>query len=140
MASMRIDGGERRAERVGIVGLDESRASRSRGCQDRRGKRNGLPQSGKVVARLCPHQQPHGARAIGERGGNGFEPDLRHLVDAERQHVGGQARAVARQSIDQRSAVFASCSSRIGYLPPASRKAVSRARSLRISTSAGGSA
>ena len=45
-------------------------------------------------------------RAIGEGRRDGFQPDLRDLVDRERQHVRRQAVAVARQRVDQRAAVL----------------------------------
>ncbi len=50
-------------------------------------------------------RQPHRRRAIGERRRDRFEPDLRHLVDGERQHVGRQPVAEARERVDQRRAV-----------------------------------
>src|SRR5262249_51744326 len=34
-----------------------------------------------------------------------LEPDLRHLVDRDRQHVGRKAVTVARERVDQRTAV-----------------------------------
>src|SRR5262249_6666099 len=38
-----------------------------------------------------------------EGGGDAFEPDLRHLVDAERQYVRREAVAVPGEGIDQRA-------------------------------------
>ncbi len=64
-----------------------------------------LRKPGDVVARLRAQQQAHRRRAIGERGGDGFEADLRHFVDGERQHVRRQAIAEARERVDQRRAV-----------------------------------
>ena len=64
-----------------------------------------LRKPGDVVARLGAQQKAHRRRAIGERRRDRFQPDLRHLVDRERQHVRRQAVAVARQRVDQRRAV-----------------------------------
>ena len=102
---MRLGYLQRRTERVGIVGLDRRQCAETEAVEDGRGERNGLPQSGNVVARLGPHQHAHGSRAIGEGGAYRFEPDLRHGVDAERQHVCRQARAMARQCVDQLAAM-----------------------------------
>ena len=60
---------------------------------------------GDVVARPRAQQEAHRRGAVGEGRGDGLEAHLRHLVDGERQHVGGQAVAEARQRIDQRRAV-----------------------------------
>jgi hypothetical protein len=57
------------------------------------------------VARLCAQQQAHRRRAVGERRGDGFEPDLGHFVDRERQHVRRQSVAETRERVDQRRAV-----------------------------------
>ena len=57
------------------------------------------------MARLCAQQQAHRCRAIGKRGGNAFEADLRHFVDGDGQHVRGQAIAETRERIDQRRAM-----------------------------------
>jgi hypothetical protein len=44
-------------------------------------------------------------RAVGKRRGDGFETDLGHFIDCDRQHVRGQAVAEARERIDQRHAM-----------------------------------
>ena len=62
-------------------------------------------QAGDIVARLGAHEEAQRRRPIGERGRDRLEPDLRHLVDGERQHVRRQAVAVARERVDQRRAV-----------------------------------
>ncbi len=62
-------------------------------------------QAGGIVPRFSTQQQPHLAGAIGEGGGDGLEPDLGDLVDRERQDVGRQSVAEARQRVDQRRAV-----------------------------------
>ena len=114
---------QRRAECIGIVGLDRGGAARAEAepGEDRLGERQRLGEAGDVVARLGAQQQTHRGRAIGKRGGDGFEADLRDLVDRKRQHVRGQAVAEARQRIDQRRAVRLVMHSTIARSPPASR-------------------
>ena len=53
----------------------------------------------------CPQQQSYRRGAVGKGGGDGFEPDLRDLVDGERQDIRRQSVPEARQRIDQRRAV-----------------------------------
>ena len=57
------------------------------------------------MARLCAQQEPHRRRAVGESGGDGFEPDLGDFVDRERQDMRRQTVAETRQRIDQRRAM-----------------------------------
>ena len=47
------------------------------------------------------------AAAIGKDRGDVLRPELRHLVDADRQHVRRQSGAEPRQRVDQRLAVLA---------------------------------
>ena len=51
-------------------------------------------------------REANGARTIGERGRDGFEADLRYLIDSQRQYVRRYAIAVASESVDQRTAVL----------------------------------
>ena len=57
------------------------------------------------MTRPRPKQEPHGGCAIGEGGGDAFQPELGHLVDLERQHLRRQSVAEPRQRIDQRHAM-----------------------------------
>ena len=71
---------------------------------------------------LRAQQEAHRRGAIGERRRDRLEADLRHLVDGERQHIGRQAVAEARQRVDQSASPCApSCNSTTASLPPASR-------------------
>src|SRR6516225_385563 len=98
---------QRIAECEGIVGLDR----RDAGCvkpetgEYRLCQRYRLVEARWIVARLGAQQNPHCRRAIGEGGGDAFEPDLRHLVDDERQYVPREAVAVPGERIDHRAAV-----------------------------------
>ena len=47
---------------------------------------------GDVVAGFCARQQRDAAAAIGKDGREHLRPELRHFVDAQRQHIGRQAR------------------------------------------------
>ena len=100
-------GAARFAERLRIVGFERRHALRpeAQAREDRLRQRERLAQACHVVARLCPQQQAHRRRAVGEGGGDGFEADLRHLVDRKRQDIRGQAVAEARERVDQRRAV-----------------------------------
>ena len=118
------DRAQRLAERERIVGLDRGDAAgaEAEAGEDRFGERDGLVQAGDVVARLCAQQKAQRRRAVGEGGRDRFEPDLRHLVDRERQHVRRQAVAVARQRVDQRRRHAARrAAARPARAPPASR-------------------
>ena len=103
----RGDGAQRLAERIRIVGLDggDAAGAEAQARQDRLRQRDGLAQTGDVVARPGAQQEPHGARAIGECRRDRLQADLRHLVDRERQHMRRQAVAVPRQRVDQLGAV-----------------------------------
>ena len=104
---MRRDGAQGRAQRLGIVRLDGGDAvgAEAEALQDGVGQRDGARQSGDVVVRPRAQQKAHRRCAVGERRGDGLEAHLRDLVDGQRQHVGGQPVAEARQCIDQRRAV-----------------------------------
>ena len=104
----RRNGAQRAAKRIGIVGLDaaDARAGKAKPGEDRLRQRDGLGKPGDVVARPGAQQKPHRRCAIGKRRRDRFQPDLRHLVDRERQHVCRQAVAVTRQRIDQFAAVL----------------------------------
>ena len=95
--SRRVDLAQRRSERIGIVGLDRGGAARAEAeaCEDRLGQRERPRQARDVVARFCAQQEPHRRGAIGECRGDGFEADLRDLVDRERQDI---APAIRRRS------------------------------------------
>ena len=95
------------AERERIVGLDRRDAARSEAeaVEDRLSERNRLVKSRDVVARLGAGEKANARGAISEGAGHRFEPDLRHLVDGERQHVRRQPVAVARERVDQRGAM-----------------------------------
>ena len=109
--------------------------------QDRLGQRDGARQSGDVVARPRAQQEAHRRRAVGEGRGDGLEAHLRHLVDGERQHIGRQPVADARQRIDQRPAVRLIVQQHDRRARRRHRdRSVSSVRSLRISASAGGRA
>mgnify|MGYP003693610945 CR=1 FL=1 len=78
---------------------------------------------GDVVARLGAQQQPHRRRAVGKRRGDGFETDLGHLVDRERQARSPASRRRSAPSASISGAPCASsCMQHDGRLsPPASR-------------------
>ena len=129
---------------IGIVGLDRARRGRRRS--------RGRPGSARPARWCCVRpatswrglarsRKRNADRAVGERRGDRLEPDLRHLVDRERQHIGRQAVAVARQRVDQRRAVrlVVQQHDRRARRRPRDRSC-SMARSRRISASAGGSA
>jgi hypothetical protein len=59
------------------------------------------------VARSRAGEHGDGRRAVGERGGEGLGPELRHLVDRERQRAGGQARAETARGLHQLRAMLA---------------------------------
>ena len=73
------------------------------------------------MARPGTQQEPQGARAVSESRGDRLEPDLRHLVDRDRQHMRRQPIAMTRQRVDQSAPWASSCSRTIGLSPPASR-------------------
>ena len=117
----RRDRAQRLAERERIVGLDRRDAARAEAeaGQDRLGERDRPVQARDVVARLGAGEKAQARCAIGERGRDRLEPDLRHLVDGERQHVRRQSVAVARERLDQGAPCGSSCSSTIAFAPPA---------------------
>ena len=51
------------------------------------------------MPRLRANEEPHRASPVGDRACNGLQPDLRHLVDLDREYVRRQAAAVPRQII-----------------------------------------
>jgi len=94
---------------VGIVGLDDlnnAGAETQRANDTIRGF-DRAAERGDVVARLGPREQRGAAAAIGEDGSDEFRAELRHLVDAQRQHICRQALAEPRQRIDDVFAVLA---------------------------------
>ena len=139
----RLNRAQRGAEGLGIVRLDRRHAlaPEAEAAQDRLRQRQGLPQARHVVARARAQQEAHRRGAVGERRGDGLQAHLGHLVDGERQDVGRQAVAMARQRIDQGVAVLRIVQQHDGRSsPPASRRSTSSVRSLRINASAGGRA
>ena len=59
------------------------------------------------MAGLCACHDGDATAAIGKDGREEFRTELRHLVDAQRQHIGRQTLAEPCQSIDDVLAVFA---------------------------------
>ena len=57
------------------------------------------------MTRLVPKQEPHRRCAIGERGRDGLQSNLRDLVDGKRQHMRRQPVTEPRQCTDQRRAM-----------------------------------
>ena len=97
------------AQLVRIVGLDDLNDA---GAETQRANDaiRGFDRAAKcrdVVAGFCARQQRDAAAAIGKDGGDEFRTELRHFVDAQRQHIGRQALAEPRQRIDDVLAVLA---------------------------------
>ena len=91
---------------VGLDDLNDAGAETQRANDTIRGF-DRAAECGDVVARLGPREQRDAAAAIGKDGGEEFRPELRHLVDAQRQYIGRQALAEPRQRIDDFLAVLA---------------------------------
>ena len=79
---------------VSLDGGDPADAEAKRD-QDGLGQRDCSHQSRNIVAWPRPQQHAHGRCPVGEQGCDGLEPDLRDLVEANRQHVRGQPSAEA---------------------------------------------
>ena len=89
------------------------------------------------MARLGAQQHANRRRAVGKRRGDGFETDLGHFIDCDRQHVRRQAVAEARERIDQRHAMCLVVHEHDGRLyAPGITICRDQRRSLRISASA----
>ena len=100
---------EHGAQLVGIVGLDDphqARAEAERG-DDAVGRLDRAAKRGDIVARLGARHDRGAAAAIGKDGREHLRSELRHFVDAQRQHVGRQAGAEPRQRVDDVLAMLA---------------------------------
>ena len=93
-------GGDR-PQRVWVVGFQHDRGGQAERGQDRLGQRGCAIQHSDVVARLGASQRHHPGGAIGEGGGEQFQPGLGYLVQVQRQHIGRQAAAEAGGGFDQ---------------------------------------
>ena len=110
---LRRDANRRRIEHgaqlVGIVGLDDPHQA----CAEAERRNNAVrhldrpAKPGNIVPGLGARHDRSAAAAIGEDRGDDLRSELRHLVDAQRQHIRRQSRAEPRQGVDDVLAVLA---------------------------------
>jgi hypothetical protein len=110
---------EHGAQLVRIVGLDDSCdafAKAERG-NNLAGHFNRAAKPGHVMPGFCARQHRDTGPAISKDGGDGFRPELRHFIDAKRQHLRRQTRAEPGQRIDDGVAVLAVMEQHDGIAP-----------------------
>jgi len=98
---------QRLNQNIRVVRFDRANPARTETETRENGicERDRLRQPRDVVTRSGGQQKAQRGRTIRESGSDVFEPDLRHLVEAKRQHIGRQPVAVPRQRVDQRLAM-----------------------------------
>ena len=100
---------EHGAQLVGIVGLDDPHQVRAEAerCNDAVRHLDRPAKPGNIVPGFCARHDRSSAAAIGKDRCDDLRSELRHLVDAERQHIRRQSCAEPRQGVDDVLAVLA---------------------------------